>query len=189
VDDSACNLASLNLDEVPAARTARSTPRRSSTPSTSCCLAQEIVVSPSSYPGPRRSPPQRAGVPPARPGLRQPRRAADVERPGLRLGRRPARSPPRSPRCDGAARTASRPRSPAAMGPYEHYEKNRDPTQPRDAASTAPASYALDPSWSRGAHARGAALVGSTRCALGERARLPQRAGHGAGRRRGRSRS
>ena len=86
VDDSACNLASLNLmkfrrddgtfdvesfehavDVMILAR--RSSSRRPATP-------------------PRRSA-QRARLPPARPGLRQPRRAPDGQRPGLRLRRGP----------------------------------------------------------------------------------------------------
>ncbi len=41
---------------------------------------------------------QRARVPPARPGLRQPRRAADVQRPAVRLRRGPRAWPAPSPR-------------------------------------------------------------------------------------------
>ena len=50
VDDSACNLASLNLMKFRRAGRHVRRRRRSSTRSTSCCLAQEIVVGPSSYP-------------------------------------------------------------------------------------------------------------------------------------------
>ncbi len=51
-------------------------------------LAQEIVVGPSSYPTEQIGD-QRARVPPARHGLREPRRAADGERPRVRLRRGP----------------------------------------------------------------------------------------------------
>ena len=50
VDDSACNLASLNLMKFRRAGRHVRRRRASSTPSTSCFLAQEIVVGPSSYP-------------------------------------------------------------------------------------------------------------------------------------------
>ena len=96
VDDSACNLASLNLMKFR---------RPDGTLDVETfehavdivLLAQEIVVGPSSYPtrGDRR---QRPRLPPARPRLRQPRRLPDEQRHALRLRRRAAAPPRRSPR-------------------------------------------------------------------------------------------
>ena len=87
LNDTACNLASLNLMkfvdadgefDVEAYRYAAKV----------TITAQEILVDNASYPTPqdRGEHPQ---VPAARPRLRQPRRAADEPRPGLRLGRGP----------------------------------------------------------------------------------------------------
>ena len=89
VDDSACNLASLNLMRFR---------REDGTFDVDdfmhavdiVFLAQEIVVGYSSYPTEDIAP-QRQRLPPARPRLRQPRRAADVGRPALRLRRRGVR--------------------------------------------------------------------------------------------------
>ena len=96
VDDSACNLASLNLMkfrrpdgsfDVEAFEHAVDI----------VLLAQEIIVGAVELPdrGDRR---QRAGVPPARPRLRQPRRLPDGRRHALRLRRRPRRRRRRSRR-------------------------------------------------------------------------------------------
>ena len=85
IDDPACNLASLNLMkfrredgefDVEAFEHAVDV----------VFLAQEILVGYSSYPTPRDRG-EREGVPPARPRLRQPRRAADGARAAVRLGR------------------------------------------------------------------------------------------------------
>ena len=97
LDDSACNLASLNLRKFqrrgrrarrrgvpPRGRRPRSRRWRSSSTTRS--------TRPS---GSRENSLQ---VPAARPRLRQPGRAADVARPALRLASRAARTPPRSPR-------------------------------------------------------------------------------------------
>ncbi len=87
IDDSACNLASLNLMkfrredgelDVEAFEHAVDV----------VFLAQEILVGYSSYPTPEIER-EREGVPPARARLREPRRAADGARPPVRLGRGP----------------------------------------------------------------------------------------------------
>ena len=96
VDNSACNLASLNLMKF------RRADGSFDTETFEHCvdivlLAQEIVVVAVVVPDDRDRR-ERAQVPPARPGLREPRRAADVERPGRTTRTRAARSPPRSPR-------------------------------------------------------------------------------------------
>ena len=84
-------------DEVPPRGRQLRRRRTSSTPSTSSSSPRRSSSAPSSYPTEEIGR-QRARVPPARPRLRQPRRAADVGRPALRLRRGPRRSPPRSPR-------------------------------------------------------------------------------------------
>ncbi len=85
IDDSACNLASINLMkfrredgefDVEAFEHAVDT----------MFLAQEIFVGYSSYPTPEIER-EREGVPPARARLREPRRAADGARAAVRLGR------------------------------------------------------------------------------------------------------
>ena len=75
VDDSACNLASLNLMKF---RRADGTFDVESFEHAVdiVFLAQEIIVSPSSYPTEQIGANAR-GVPPARPRLRQPRRLSD----------------------------------------------------------------------------------------------------------------
>ena len=87
LDDSACNLASLNLMkfrredgelDVEAFEHAVDV----------VFLAQEIVVGYSSYPTPEIER-EREGLPRARPRLREPRRAADGARPAVRLRRGP----------------------------------------------------------------------------------------------------
>ena len=90
VDDSACNLASLNLMKFRRAR--RQLRRRADFEHAVdiVFLAQEIVVGFSSYPTEEIAENANA-LPPARPRLRQPRRAADVRRAALRLRRRPQR--------------------------------------------------------------------------------------------------
>ena len=67
-------------------------------------------------------------VPAARPRLRQPRRAADEPRPGLRLATRAATTRPPSPRSCTARRTASRAASPATTAARSpSYDENREP--------------------------------------------------------------
>ena len=112
IDDSACNLASLNLLkfrredgelDVEAFEHAVDV----------VFLAQEIAVGYSSYPTPEIEQ-EREGLPPARPGLREPRRAADGARAPVRLGRGPrlrsrdhgADDRPRLPQVGGDRRRA-----------------------------------------------------------------------------------
>ena len=89
VDDSACNLASLNLMKF---RRPDGTLDVESFEHTVdiMLLAQEIVVGPSSYPTEEIAR-QRAGLPPARPGLREPRGVPDGGRDALRLRAGPRR--------------------------------------------------------------------------------------------------
>ena len=122
IDDSACNLASLNLMkfrredgelDVEAFEHAVDI----------VFLAQEILVGYSSLPD-ARDRAQREGLPAARARLREPRRAADGARAPVRLGRGP-RVRGRDHRADDRPRaTASRPRSPRGMGPFAGYRPN-----------------------------------------------------------------
>ena len=166
LNDTACNLASLNLMkfvkddgefDVEAYRyAARLT-----------ITAQEILVDNASYPTPQIER-ELAPVPPARPGLRQPGRAADEPRPGLRLGR--------GPRVRGRAhRDHDRPRrtpvsgaSPATTAARStEYAKNEQPFL-RVMGKHRDAAYAI-PDW------RSAAGSASTRHGhLGRGARTGQ---------------
>ena len=96
VDDSACNLASLNLMKFRRADGTFDVERFEHAVDI-VLLAQEIVVGAVELPdrGDRR---QRARVPPARPGLREPRRLPDGQRRAVRLRRRAAARRRRSPR-------------------------------------------------------------------------------------------
>ena len=87
VDDSACNLASLNLMKFRRADGSFDVEAFEHAVDV-VILAQEIVVGPVELPD-RADRRQRPRVPPARHGLREPGRAADGERPGVRLGRGP----------------------------------------------------------------------------------------------------
>ncbi len=178
VDDSACNLASLNLMKF----------RREDGSFDAAefehavdivFLAQEIVVGFSSYPTEGIAENANA-LPPARPGLRQPRRAADVRRPALRLRRGPqrrrrdhgaddrARLPPvgadRRRRDRALRRVRAQPR--AAQRRHAHAPRRRLRRRP-------------DRDQGRPAGGRAALLGRSGRARRG--ARLPQRAGDGAG--------
>ena len=71
---------------------------------------------------------QQPRLPSARPGLRQPRRAADVARPALRQRRRPRLRRRPSPRSCTARPTPSRSRVARDHGgPFAGYEMNREP--------------------------------------------------------------
>ena len=97
VDDSACNLASLNLMRFRRDGRHASTSTTSSTRSTSCFLAQEIVVTPSSYPTEEIGENARAF---RQLGLGYANLGALLmsERPARTTRTRAATSPPRSPR-------------------------------------------------------------------------------------------
>ena len=142
-------------------------------------LAQEIVVGAVELPdrGDRR---ERPRVPPARPRLRQPRRPADVRRPPLRLRRGPRRRR-RDHRAD------DRPRLPQ-VGRDRRGDRARTTSTTRTASRTTgvmrmhrDAAYEIDDERDRGRAARrGPASLGrGGRARRG--ARLPQRAGDGAG--------
>ena len=131
LDDSACNLASLNLMKF--CSDGRRV-RRRGLPRTPCDIvitAQEIIVDNASYPDRRRSSENSPRLPPARPRLRQPRRAADVPRPALRQRRGP-RLRRRDHRRSCAARRTRSPRaSPRRSGPFAGYADQREPLPAR----------------------------------------------------------
>ena len=114
IDDSACNLASLNLMKF-----RREDGELDVEAFEHACdvvfLAQEILVGYSSYPTPEIERNAKA-LPPARPRLREPRRAADGARPPVRLRRGPRVRGGDHGADDRAARTASRRRSRRAWG-------------------------------------------------------------------------
>ena len=85
IDDSACNLASINLLKFRREDGEFDVEQFEHTVDV-IFLAQEILVGYSSYPTPADRA-QREGVPAARPRLREPRRAADGARVPVRLGR------------------------------------------------------------------------------------------------------
>ena len=174
VDDSACNLASLNLMKF---RRADGTFDVDSFEHTVdiIFLAQEIIVGPSSYPteADRR---QRPRVPPARPRLRQPRRAPDVQRHALRLRRGPRDG-------GGDHRADDRPRLPRVgqgrRGARALRALRGEPRAAQRGHAHAPRRLLRDPGRRARRHgaARGrAGELGGGRGA-GRGARLPQRAG------------
>ncbi len=84
LNDTACNLASINLMTLPQATDgSSSTSTRIATRSDITITAQEIIVDNASYPTEKIAH-NSERLPSARPRLRQPRRAADVARPAVR---------------------------------------------------------------------------------------------------------
>ncbi len=131
LDDSACNLASLNLTkflredgsfDVEGYRHAVRV----------FFLAQEILVDFSAYPD-RQDRRELARLPPARPGLRQPRHAAHAPRHPVRLRRGPRDRRRRSPRSCAATPTACRPRWPRSKGPFAGLRQEPRADAARDA--------------------------------------------------------
>ena len=176
IDDSACNLASLNLMkfrredgelDVEAFEHAVDV----------VFLAQEILVGYSSYPTPEIER-EREGVPPARPRLREPRRAADGARAAVRLRRGPrlrrrdhrADDGPRVPqvgrdRRRGWARSPATGTNAAAMiGVIAKHRAAVGNIETADTVPGRPAQRRAGTSWDDALN-------------LGEVARLPQRAG------------
>ncbi len=167
VDDSACNLASLNLMKF---RRADGTFDVESFEHAVdiMFLAQEIIVSPSSYPTEQIGD-QRARVPPARARLREPRRLPDGRRPPVRLRRRSRDRRGDHGADDRPRRTSSSARIAAAIGPYDRYEENRDAHNAvmrmhRDAAHAIDDQLCSD----AGAAGRGSARRGTTAVAVGD---------------------
>ena len=122
---------------------------------------------------------QRARVPPARHGLREPRRAPDGERPRVRLRRGP-RDLRRDHRADDRPRLPHLGRGGGSARAVRALRGEPRPAQPRDAQ--APSRGVRDRRLAGGRHRaarRRAARVGRGR---GDRRaqRLPQRPGHGA---------
>ena len=178
VDDSACNLASLNLMKF-------RKPDGTFDVATFehavdiVLLAQEIIVGAVLVPdgGDRR---QRPRVPPARPRLREPRRLPDGRRHAVRLGRRPrhrrrdhgADDRPRVP----AVGEDRRRRSARTRSTRENREAHNNVMRMhRDASYAIPDSTCADDG-PAGRGARGVERGRRARRAL----RLPQRAGDGA---------
>ena len=135
LDDTACNLASLNLMRFVDDGRRASTSRRSGTRSTLTILAQEIIVDHADYPTPADRA-QQPPVPPARARLREPRRAADGVGPALRQRRRAATCAAAitSLMCGQAYRRA--PRSPRRWARSPRYRQNREPFLAGDRACT-----------------------------------------------------
>ena len=141
VDDSACNLASLNLMKFRRPDGTLDVERFNHAVDI-VFLAQEIIVGPSSYPtrGDRR---ERPRVPPARARLRQPRRVPD--------GQRLRRTTPTTGRGAAAAITAlmtgraylQSAKVAAAIGPYDRYAGEPRGAQQRHA--DAPRRVVRDP--------------------------------------------
>ena len=174
IDDSACNLSSLNLMkfrredgefDVTAFEHAVDV----------MFLAQEICVGYSSYPTPEIDA-EREGVPPARARLREPRRPADGARVPVRLRRRP--------RLRGGDHGADdRPRLPqvgrggAADGPVRRLpaERGRDDRRDREAPRRGREHPGLPLGAGGSAHGGPAGL--GRRARQGRGARLPERAG------------
>ena len=126
VDDSACNLASLNLMKFRRPDGSLDTAKFSHAVDI-VFLAQEIIVGPSSYPT-EDDRPQRARLPPARPRLHEPRRVPDGERRRLRLRRRP--------RHGGGDHRADDRRGVPAVGADRGVDRHVRPATPRTATPT-----------------------------------------------------
>ena len=126
VDDSACNLASLNLMKFRRPDGSLDTAKFAHAVDI-VFLAQEIIVGPSSYPT-EDDRPQRARLPPARPRLHEPRRVPDGERRRLRLRRRP--------RHRGGDHGADDRRGVPAVGADRGVDRRRTTTTPRTATAT-----------------------------------------------------
>ena len=142
LDDSACNLASLNLRKFQQGRRRASTSRPTATRSHAPSPRWRSSSTTPKYPTDAIAR-ELARCPPAGPGLRQPRRAADVARPALRQ-----RAGPRLRRrghrvlC-GEAYRQSAAIAGDATGPFEGYER-QPRAVPRSCASTAPRSIDID---------------------------------------------
>ena len=145
VDDSACNLASLNLMKFRRADGTFDVEAFQHAVDV-VIVAQEIVVGPSSYPTEEIGV-KRARVPPARPGLREPGRAPDVERPRVRLGRGP-RGLRRDHLADDGPRLPHLGRGGRGARPVRALRGKPRPAQPRDAQAPR-AAYSIDDSLSR----------------------------------------
>ena len=177
LDDSACNLASINLMKFVGAD-GEFIPEAFEMACKTFITAQEILVDNASYPT-RAIEPQQPRLPPARPGLRQPGRAADVARPAVRQRSRPGlrgddhrRHARRGVRAVGAGRARSR-RSVPRLREEPRADAARDAETPRRAQGHRQDPRAEEPVRARQGH------LGRMRGTRRE-ARLPQRAGDGA---------
>ena len=186
LDDSACNLASLNLRKfVAKARPERpvsSTSSRSAAPSRSRSSAQEIIVDNAKYPTEKIAR-QLAPLPAARPRLREPGRAAHVARPALRQRRGRAPTPARSRRsCRGWAYRTSADIARDVTGPFDGYAgepravPRRHGEAPRARSTRSTRRYVPAELMDGGARRLGPDAV-----EIGKELRLPQRPGDGAG--------
>ena len=125
VDDSACNLASINLMKF-------RNEDGSFDVEDFCHVVDVVFLCPGDRGGPlelpdRRDRPQRPGLPPDRTRLREPRRAPDVERASVRL-RGGARDGGRDHGADDRARLSRVGRDRRARsGTYDEYPMNREP--------------------------------------------------------------
>ncbi len=178
LDDSGCNLASLNLMKFVRRRRRvrrRGLPLRRRLTIT----AQEILVDNASYPTPAIDE-QQPPLPPARPRLRQPRRAADEPRPRLRLATRAGPTP----RAITALMTGEAYRQSAVIardhgGPFAEYERTGRRSCASSRSTATPPTASRTSSASRRTCTAPRATSG-TRRSSSARQRLPQRAGHPA---------
>ena len=125
LDNSACNLASLNLLKFLRRGRHASTSRASATPSRSSSRPRRSWSATPTTPPSGIAETSRA-VPPARPRLRQPRRAADGARPALRLEPRAGRGPPPSPSLMTGHAYATSARIASRMGPFAGFADNEE---------------------------------------------------------------
>ena len=136
LDDSACNLSSINLMKF--VREDGEIRRRSAFEAAcrTMITAQEILVDNSSYPTPAIEKNSHE-YPSARAWLRQPRRAADVARPALRQRRRAATTPAAiTALMHGAAFAQSARIARDHGGPFAGYEKNKRAVHAGDAEAS-----------------------------------------------------
>ena len=177
LDDTACNLASINLMKFRKADGTFDVERFQA-----ACriffIAQEILVDHASYPTrdiAREQPP----VPPARPGLLEPRQPAHDERHAVRLAT-PARGVCGAVTAllHGAANLTSAELA-AAVGPFDGYDEESRADAPRHADASRRGRRDR-PEPARTYLQDAARNVWDEVLAAGRDARLPQRAGHGA---------
>ena len=168
LDDSACNLASLNLRkfqqpaaagelDVEAFRRAIQT----------TITAMEIIVDNAKYPTEKIAE-NSLRVPPARPRLREPRRAPHVARPAVRLRTPDAPTPPRSPRSCAATRMRRRRRS-RATPPARSPATRTTSRSSRSWRSTAVTSTRSTPRWCPTSWSPPRATRGTTRSSSAEK--------------------
>ena len=136
LDDTACNLASLNLMHfrtIDGELRRRGLQARGRRDAPGAGDHRRLLAATRR----RRSTAELARLPPAGPGLRQPGRAADGDAACPTTPTRAATTPAPSPRSCAARPTRSRRGSPSSMGPFAGYAKNARADAAASSASTA----------------------------------------------------